>query len=462
MDTAAWFEEGNRQLENGALDAAASCFRTAIRLQPEAAEAYGNLGYVLDRQGELAQAETCYRQSLALAPACPEIQLNLGALLAGQRRFAEARAAYRRAWRLRPDSPAVWSNLGALYLGLKREERAEACLRRALELDETYAKARFNLAYLLLRQERFAEGWASLEARTGYQALARYLDCPRWQGEPLAGKSVLIGYEAGHGDMIQFGRYAKVLKARGAARVTLLCHPALKRLFAGLAGVDALIPFDEAVPRSGWDVWTPLLSLPFHCRTRAGTLPAQLPYLHAPPGLTASWRARLPRGGLRVGLAWKGNPRFENDAARSLPGLATLAPLGSVAGVSFVSLQKGAGENEAAHPPPGLALLDLGSRMQDFADAAAIVAGLDLVISVDTAMAHLAGALGTPCWVLLPDYLTDWRWGRAGESSAWYPGVMRLFRQRRADDWGGVVAELAAALRALVASAATPRQSRSC
>lgn len=445
-DAEALFFEGNGLMAAGDWDAAETCFRHAVQLVPDFAEAHGNLGLVLDHGGNLVQAEASYRQSLALAPGCLQVLLNLGALLATQKRFEQAQAVYDEAILYHPGSPAAWSNLGALLAGLKREDEAETCLREAIRLDGTYAKAYFNLSYLLLRQGRFEEGWQCLEARDWYTALASYLACPRWQGQSLVGKSLLIGYEAGHGDMIQFCRYAKVLKTQGASHITLLCHPALKTLLMTLDSVDVVMAYDEPIPKSCWDFWTPLMSLPYHCQTRAESIPAEIPYLHARADLVEKWRARLPSGHLRVGLVWRGNPKFENDADRSLASLALLAPLGAVKRVCFISLQKGVGEDEATRPPTGLPLVPLGSQMNDFADAAAIVASLDLVICVDTAMAHLTAALGKPCWLLLPDYMTDWRWRSEGTDSLWYPGVMRLFRQPQAGDWSSVLAAVVTAL----------------
>jgi hypothetical protein len=312
--------------------------------------------------------------------------------------------------------------------------------------------ARYNLSYLLLRQGRFEEGWYCLEARNWYTAWAAKLQCPRWQGESLVGKSVLIGYEPGHGDLIQYCRYAAVLKAQGATEITLICHPALKELFASVEGVDAFFSFDDQMPLSGRDFWTPPLSIPYYCKTRLDSIPAKIPYLHAPENRIKHWAALLPEDGLRVGLVWRGNPLFENDADRSLPSLEVLAPLGAVNGVSFISLQKGAGEDEAMHPPAGLQLIHIGSQLKDFADTAAVIVNLDLVICVDTAVAHLTGALGKPCWVLLPEYKTDWRWLTERTDSPWYPGTMRLFRQTTAGDWSTVVDEVTAALKMLTDS----------
>ena len=446
MSVETLFAQGNRLMAAGDAPRAEACFRAALQLAPDTAEVYANLAFLLDARGAVAEAAQCYEQAMALNPYIAEVHLNYATLLASQQRLDEAEAAYTRAILLAPESPAGWSNLGGLYAGMKRNVEAEVCCRHALLLDVHYANARFNLAYVLLRQGRLEEGWPCLEARDWYGALQSQLDCPRWRGESLLGKSLLIGFEAGHGDMIQFGRYAAVLKRQGAARISLLCHPALKTLFATLEGVDELIAFDAHMPPAGWDCWTPVMSIPLYCQTRLDSIPAQLPYLQPLVERVARWQAQLPATGLRVGLVWKGNPQFENDAERSLSGLEVLAPLWRVAGVQFISLQKGQGEDQAMQPPAGLPLRHLGSQIEDFADTAAIVASLDLVICVDTAVAHLAGALGKPCWVLLPYYKTDWRWLEERTDSPWYPGSMRLFRQTAAGNWPPVVAEVQVAL----------------
>jgi len=440
------FFEGCKHLAAGDAASAEASWRAALQIDPDLAEVHANLGYVLDGRGAVDEAETCYRRAIALNPDLAQVHLNYGVLLAGSKRLEEAEAAYTQAILLAPADAAAWSNLGALYAGMKRDGEAEVCCRQAMALDERYAKARFNLAYVLLRQGRFEEGWLCLESRDWYLALQSHLDCPRWRGEPLQGRRLLIGYEAGHGDMIQFVRYAAVLKARGAAHISLLCHPGLKTLFATLDGVDQVIAFDEELPLAAWDCWTPLLSIPGYCQTRLDSIPADIPYLRASAERLQKWLPLLPAAGMRVGLVWRGSPAFENDADRSLPDLDVLLPLGRVKGVQFISLQKGAGEEQALHPPAGLPLLHLGSRIADFADTAAIVSGLDLVICVDTAVAHLAGALGKPCWVLLPDYKTDWRWLEGRTDSPWYPANMRLFRQSTAGNWADVVAALQLAL----------------
>ena len=439
------FFEGNRQMAAGDDAGAEASFRQAVALDSGLGEAFSNLGLLRERAGAIEEAESCYRQAIALHPSCVQNHLNLAVLLLNGKRFAEAEEENLLVLKRAPESPVAWSNYGVLLACLKRENEAEQCYRTAMALDTSYAKARFNLAYVLLRQGRFEEGWRCLEARDWYERLAKHFTCPRWQGESLSGRSLIIGFEAGQGDMIQFCRYAEVLKAQGATHVTVVCHPGLKTLFVTLIGVDEVLSFQDDVPASGWDYWSPPLSLPYYCNTRLDSIPAPVSYLAADPDKVDAWRAVLPAKGLRVGLVWKGNPRFENDADRSLPSLDILEPLGVVSGVSFISLQKGSGEDEARNPPAGLPLLALGESLSDFADTAALVSCLDLVISVDTAVAHLAGALGKPCWVLLPDYKTDWRWLSERTDSPWYP-QMRLFRKPAGGSWPPVVAVVAEAL----------------
>lgn len=429
--------------------AAAQVLRAALALDPGFVEALVNLAYALENDGQPEEAEAHYLRVIALAPEQLQPRLNLGALLAGQRRFDEAEQLYRMALADFPEAPTLLSNLGAMLAGAGRETEAEACHRRALALDPGYCKASFNLAYLLLRQGRWEEGWELREARDWPDILQPHLNVPRWQGEPLAGKAILVGIEGGHGDMIQFGRYCAQLKQAGAARAGVLCHPGLVRLFGGLHGADDVIGPDQAL--RDWDCWVPALSLPRFFRTTVDAVPAALPYISTDPALVARFAPLLAAapGDMKVGLVWKGNTGFENDGERSLPSLDTLAPLAQLPGLRFFSLQKGAGEDELKAAGARFAPVDLSGAIDDFADTAALVAGLDLVISVDTSVAHLAGALGKPCWVLLPAHLTDWRWLTGRSDTPWYPGVMRLFRQRRIGAWDEVVAELVRALEAM-------------
>ena len=439
----ALFLLGTRQMAEGDLLGAEASFREALRIRPQLFEAHTNLGLLLERRSDAAAAEQCYRRALQLNPGNAQTHLNLGVLLASQKRFGEAEQAYKQALELDASALAAWSNLGALYACMQREREAEHCYRTVLAVDPSPAQTQLNLSYLLLGQGRVEDGWSRFEARDwpAYRVFAAHFACPRWRGEPLGGKSIAIAFDAGFGDTIQFARYLSALRARGASRVALICQPALKRLFASLAGVDRLYAFDEDVPKSAWDFWAPIMSLPFCLQTWLDLIPAQLPYLRAEPEKVATWAERLSPACVRVGLCWQGNPRFENDRDRSLPGLASLAPLADMVDVSFVSLQKGLSE-----PARGLPIFDAAPQLHDFSDTAAAIANLDLVISVDSAVAHLTGALAKPIWILLPRYRTDWRWLSERDDSPWYPEVMRLFRQEIAGDWTETIGRVRAAL----------------
>jgi Tfp pilus assembly protein PilF len=452
------FDAGVRLQAQGDAAGARRSFGQALAAQPDMAPAWSNLGLLHEDDGRPDEAEACYRRALALHPDLHAAVMNLATLLAQQMRFDEAEQCYRQAIALEPGDPAPWSNLGAMLTCLRREGDAQACLRHALNLDPNYDKARFNLGYLWMRQGRLQEGWLCNEARPFPATLQARLGIARWSGEPLRGRSVLLATDAAHGDLIQMVRYARVLKAKGAARVAVWGQPALRSLLSRAPDVDCYIAFDEPFAPAEWDCWAPLMSLPHLCGTTVDDIPAVLPYLHAEPSrVGCRAKAMAEQGahaGLRVGLVWRGNPRHENDAQRSLPSLRTLKPLWQVPGVHFVSLQSGAGSEQARRPPARQPLLSLHEPLGDFLETAAVVANLDLVIGVDTSVVHLAGALGKPVWVLLSDYKTDWRWMNGRVDSPWYPGVMRLFRQDASRQWAPVIAQVAQALGEWAAKAA--------
>lgn len=455
----------------GQADAAEESLRRVIALAPEHVAALHSLGVIVAQRGEFLHAETLLRQALELQPGYAQAHFNLGNLFMQAKRLPEAEASYRRALELKPDYADAFNNLGYLLVEVKRLPEAEACYhralelkpdyaeahnnlghllsetthlieaeaayRRALELNPDYAQAHFNLSLLLLALGRYADAWPYFEYRYDSNmkkstSIVPNLPYPQWRGESLAGKSLLIWPEQGFGDYVQFARYTLLLRERGVSRLTLVCHPSLKALLETAGGVDAVIT-DLALSPSH-DYWSFPLSLPLHFCTTVDTIQAALPYLYALPTRVDRWRDRLPTEKFKVGLVWKGNANHNNDASRSLPGLHTLASLWSVPHVTFISLQKGQGEEEAKEPPADQPILPLGSDVKDFADTAAIIDQLDLVICVDTAIAHVAGALGKPCWVLLPAFGTDWRWLRDREDSPWYAS-MRLFRQKDPGDW---------------------------
>ncbi|WP_070105645.1 glycosyltransferase family 9 protein [Burkholderia plantarii] len=420
---------------------------------PHPAQAHFELALSLVGEDRYAEAEREYREVLRLLPNAAAAHSNLGNVLEVLGRLPEAETHVRLAAIFDPDLPEAHYNLGSITRQSGRLDEAEAAYRRALALRPDYPDAQFGLATLLLALGRYEEGWRRYESRYTHPRFVhadtkRRLPCPQWQGEPLAGRSVLVWQEDGLGDMIQFARYLPMLKAAGARQVTVACMGALHRWLAGLDGVDAVLDHDAAQAQAArFDCWTSLMSAPAHFGTTVETIPAPLA-----PGMDAArlarWRAPLDAltRGRKVGLVWKGNPRHHNDAHRSLPSLAMLAPLWAAPGIDFVSLQKGAGEDEAARPPAGQPLLQLGAAVGDLADSAAVIAQLDLLIGVDTAAVHLAASLGVPCWVLLPARDVDWRWMPAREDSPWYPGSVRLFRQWGDEGWTRVVARLARAL----------------
>jgi Flp pilus assembly protein TadD len=433
---------------------AAECCRKLAAIGLEDAAALCRLGAVLYGCGEAAEGERRTRQALALDPSLPLAHYNLGVTAAAAGLVAEAESHYRRALACQPGYADAAFNLAVLLDDAGRTPEAELQYRQVLDLDPGYAGASRNLASLLLRQGRYAEGWLRYEARYSPRMKPRTIHAPelpfpQWRGESLAGRSILVWPEQGYGDQLQLCRYLPQLKARGAARVTLVCPPPLAALFELLPGVDRVVPEGTPGPVEAHDCWTLLMSIPHCLDNGADGIPDRIPYLQVPPSRRARWQGRIAPGGVRIGLVWRGSSINAIDAQRSL-GLESLAPLWQVPGARFFALQKGDGEDQAATPPPGQPLLALGAEIADFADAAALLEQLDLLICVDTAMAHLAGALGRPCWALLSPQ-ADWRYPEASDHTPWYPAGLRLFRRAAGEEWGAVIARLQQALQALAA-----------
>ena len=435
---------------------AESVLRDLIRLAPDDHRARANLGIALKNLGRHDEAVGAGRSALALAPAEPGVLSNLGlALSLRTGGDGEAARILRRAVAIDPDFTSARLNLGLVFSKLRRIEEAEAQCRRVIDRDPNHAEAHTLLGTCLLLRGELEAGFREYEWRTRLadrQVTPRGLPTPVWEGGNPDGLTILLHDEQGLGDGIQFVRYAPLLRRRGA-RVIVECNDRLVRLFATLPGVDAVVGRSDPPPPH--DAHAALLSLPHRFGTTLATVPAEIPYLHAEPALAAAWAMRLgPRRTLRVGLVWAGNPEFKDDRRRS-PGLVALRPLLDVPGVTFFGLQKGAGRQDldrCGPLPPSFT--DLGAEIADFADTAAIMESLDLVISSCTAPAHLAGALGRPVWTLLPD-IADWRWLDRGDTTPWYP-TMRLFRQTTSGNWASVVADVRATLERAVATGAVP------
>lgn len=415
-------------------DAAASAaWRTALALDPAEPHAPVNLANAA-RSDDPAGARRLYCRVLAHRPAEAPALGNLGALEEREGRIAEALRLYRQALILDPAIGELWLNLGAARHRQGSLARAEDDLDRAVGLDPGSAEARWNRAVTRLLRGDYARGLVDHEWRCRRAGVVDPdFHLPRWQGERLAGRRLLVWGEQGYGDNIQFARLAAKAQATGAD-VTLVCRPRLKRLFRSLAGVDEVVAFGETLPPADFEV--PLMSLPLLLGLNPETMAADRSYLAADPDDVDRWRALLPAGGARVGIVWAGNPEHPQNHVRSLP-LTALSPLWKLPGVRFISLQHdGEPDDLPAWRPPRPAA--------DLAEAAAMIQGLDLVIAADTAVAHLAGALGKPVWILLAA-VPDWRWGITGETTPWYASA-RLFRQRVAGDWTGVVEDVARAL----------------
>jgi Flp pilus assembly protein TadD len=449
----AWMNLGLIALAQGRADEALSCQREALRLDPDDPDAQNNLGMVHYAMGQLAEAENGFRAALRLRPGHANAALNLGAARQISNHVEEAEALFRQALALGVDPARGNSNLALALLEQVRPEQAERCCRDALALRPDYAEARANLALALLTVGRLDEGFRHYEARWEVAAMgapAPVLAQPRWTGQPLRGETVLLYAEQGFGDTLQFCRYATMVAAAGG-RVVLVVPKPLRSLMTTLDGVAAVLcEADDVLP--AFDYHCPLLSLPFAFGTSLETIPNPASYLRADPSPWADFLAECP--GLKVGLVWAGKSRTAQphavaiDRRRSMR-LTDMAPLLSVPGCSFVSLQLGPPASQLQALPdsadPGRAeLRDVSGRLNDWQDTAALIAGLDLVIAVDTAVAHLAGALGKPVW-LLNRFDACWRWLVNRDDTRWYPS-MRLFRQTTRGDWAGVVGRVRDAL----------------
>ena len=448
----AWLNLGYLLQRMGLAQESIDASRRAIALTPANAYAHNNLANALRDLGQLAEAESHYREALKLHPANARALLSLAALLTDLGRPAEAAACCHAALKIEPQLAEAHNNLADACKELQQFDAALAAYTQALALKPDHAQTHYNMSLLLLTLGRYDEAWPHHEWRTDPQRGKSAVRPPpltstAWQGEALDGQHIVLCHEQGYGDTIQFIRYATLLKQMGAARVSLVCPSPLVPLMVGAAGVDDVFVTYETVPQHDYHVLT--MSLPHRCATRLDTIPAPIPYLAAQARHLEKWRTWLPQSGFKLGLAWKGSAHHKNDHNRSLPHLSSLAPLWQVPGISFVSLQKDQGEDEAAAPPPGQPLAAFAGRIDDFGDMAALVQQMDLVIAVDTAVAHLAGALDKPCWVLLPAGGTDWRWLRERDDSPWYPTTMRLYRQQQAGDWRGAIERMAADLHAL-------------
>ncbi len=434
---------GNVLKEQGEVAAAESCFREAARLGPNLANAHFNLGNLLYAQGRFAEAASCYRHVLSLNPNHADAANNLGNALKDQGQLAEAAQCYHQALQTNPQHVNAHNNLGNALMGQGHLAAAATCYEQALALDPEHDLTILNRAHLRLLQGDFKAGWHDYERRfTQAKWTPRPFAQPRWDGTSLHGKTILVLSEQGLGDTIQFTRYLPLVKERGG-RVLYECPAGLCDLTVRMNAVDQVIPFGDPLPP--FDVHIPLMSLPGLLGTTLATIPADVPYFRADPALTETWRQevnrRLPANdkGLNVGIVWQGSLQLLGDPRPML--VSQFAPLARTPGVNLVSLQVGPGTAQLAEAQ--FPIVDLGSHfnLSSLNDIAAALPCMDLVVTIDTAVAHLAGALGVRVWVALP-FVSCWRWLLDRTDSPWYP-TMRLFRQTRPGDWTGVMDQIA-------------------
>jgi Tfp pilus assembly protein PilF len=439
---AAWFNLGNVLAARDEHAKAVEHYRRALALDPNYIDALNNLGGALTELGAWDEAVSCYQRVLALQPTNAAAHNNFGRVLAQRDELGPAIVHFRDAIALQPHAIDAHINLGNVLLEQGDARDAHQSYERALAIDPAHEGAHWNDGLALLMQGDLAEGFRRWRWNV---AASKRFGAPEWRGEALNGATILIHAEQGFGDAIHFARYIPMVAARGG-RVIFEAPVELHRLFATIDGVDEVVAFGDRLPNFAWQC--PLLSLPLAFDTTLRDVPNAVPYLSADPDAVEDWRRRLAGAALKVGLVWAGRPEHKRDQHRSMA-LAELAPLAAIPNVAFYALQKGAAVSEAEQAPEGMRLEILSPLLGDFADTAAAIMALDLVISVDTSVAHLAGALGKPVWILNA-YAPDWRWFEKRSDSPWYP-TAELFRQDASRRWTPVVADVAAELRALAA-----------
>ena len=439
-EAARLFARAAQAHRDGNLIDAIKTYGKSLLLNPKQPDVYNNMGVALRAEGKLEAAVACYRRALVLKPNNAGVYSNMGNALRELGRLEIAQASHQQAVRLSPNSPEAYYNLGLVLRDLGQPDAALSCFDKALSLDENHVDCQWDRALTLLEMGRLKEGFAAYESRWNLaRSPARTFDKPLWDGADLKGKSILIHHEQGFGDMIQFARYLPMIKARGG-QVVVEVQPELARLMGSVEGVSKVFNRGQTPPK--FDCYVPMMSLPHIFGTDIETIPADVPYVASiDPNavqLPPAW-GRIKR----VGIAWAGRATHRNDKNRSA-GFRHFIEILGLPGMSVFSLQKGdAADDITTFGCDGL-VTDLGGRLRDFSDTAAVIAQLDLVITVDTALAHLAGAMGKPVWVAVP-FAPDWRWMRCRDTSPWYPS-MRLFRQQRHGAWDGVFAEIRRAL----------------
>lgn len=427
------------------IDEAINGYNQIINFQPKALQAYANLGAILQEQGRADEATMFYQQGLAIDPQNPQLLNGLGVVLQKQHQVNAAIQFHQQALANQPNYLDALVSLGKAQLEQGNLSEAMVCFQQALELDPNHAIAHHNYAILLLMQGDYQQGFVEYEWRF---KTASFPPCPfkqpMWDGSPLQGRTLLLHAEQGLGDTIQLIRYAAIAREQGG-RLLLTCHPPLIRLLSTVPGIEQIIPLGMPLP--DFQVYAPLMSLPRILGTTPATIPNHFPYLQVPPSVELAL-PMTPDTRFKVGIVWAGGNLYKNNHNRSCP-LSAFQPLVELTDVTLYSLQKGIPQLDLVELGWQSHIQDLSHHLKDMADTAAAIAQLDLIITVDTSVAHLAGALAKPTWLILA-HLPDWRWMLHREDTPWY-ATMRLFRQPHPGDWQGVMQQVVRALQATIA-----------
>jgi Flp pilus assembly protein TadD len=434
---------GSLALQVGRYDAALDLLKKAIQLNPNTAPYHGNLGAAYMKLKRFDEAAISLRRALQIDPKFADSYFNLGCTLTELGDIDGAITTLHKGVALQPNWPEMHNSIGMALRQRANFNEAIASFRHAIALQPDYPEGHWNLGLNLLLLGQFAEGFREYEWRMKMPDIVRPRNFPPppWRGENLNGKTILLHAEQGMGDTLQFIRYVPHVIERGG-RVIVECPPDLAKILHGVSGIQEIYVQHQTLPP--FDTHCSIMSLPVTFQTTEQTIPAKVPYISIPEDRTAAWRKRINDGNLRVGLVWAGGPQHGDDSRRSIR-LQHFAPLSAAKCAKFYSLQKGPAAAQADNPPPELNLINWTPDLHDFVDTAALIQNLDLVISVDTSVAHLAGALGKPVYLLLP-FIPDWRWMIKRSETPWYP-TMRLFRQTKPGDWTNVIAEVTEALK---------------
>ncbi|OPX39952.1 MAG: hypothetical protein B1H11_01550 [Desulfobacteraceae bacterium 4484_190.1] len=445
----AHFNMGNAFNALGRNDLAIKQYILSIKYMPDNYKAYNNLGNILRETGRVDEAVQCYQHAIGIRPESAVGALNnMGNLLRNNARFTEAILYFKRALAIDPNLPETYNNLGNVLKDQGNLKAAEECYKKTIRIDNGFAEAHFNLSIVLLLTGNFEEGWKEYESRL--QRSGKPVIFPHrnrsaiWDGSPFPDKRLLVYDEQGLGDTLQFIRYLPMVKAMGGTIIFETREP-FYSLLEEMPYIDELWKrMPNGNPDIKYDIHVPLLSLPMIFGTTLHSIPDKVPYLKADPVKSKLWGHRIKGEGLKIGVVWAGSP---TDTKRSC-NLNRFDKLIQVSGTCWYGLQKGSAASQMKKLPENVKLINLGEEFNDFSDTAAVIANLDLIISIDTSVAHLAGAMGKPVWLLLP-LISDWRWLLNRKDSPWYP-TMTIFRQQDIGDWDSVIYNVGLALHRFV------------